>query len=104
MTLLDTLLIGATGGQGTRQSSGQPSMMGLLSKASRSGHSAVVSGAMSMVSAYRVRNTNRKRAMKRAAIGAGLLGLGLWQLRSKSGSTSNSGGGKSRSAGRPSVV
>ena len=98
MSLLDTVLIGAQSGQQS-QSSGQgggsgPGLMSLLSKASRSGHSAVVSGAMALVSAYRSRKRNRQRAMKRGLIGVAMIGFGLWQLRRK-GSSSGSGGKRS---------
>lgn len=116
MTLLTRLVIGSTGGGGgQQQSSGQqsgqqggsqPSMMGLLSKASKSGHSAIVSGTMSLVSAYQSRRTNRKRAMKRGVLGIALLGLGFWQLRmkSRSGSKSGSGGQQSGSGQQKSVA
>lgn len=104
MSLINMLLASAQGGQrGKQQSSGQqggsqPSMMSLLSKASQSGHSAIISGAMSLVSAYRSRKRNRQRAMKRAVMGVVLMGFGFWQLRRKGKSKSQSGG--KRSSGR----
>lgn len=98
--MLRNLLISAQTGRGGGQQSSQqmqqdgsgPGLMSLLSKASKSGHSAVVSGAMALVSAYRARNRNRKRAMRQALVGVALMGFGLWQLRRKGKSMSQSGG------------
>lgn len=111
--VLETFLIGAQGGRtSSGQSSGQQggsgqSMMSLLSKASGSGHSAVVSGAMSLVSAYRFRKRDRKRAMKRAVLGVALMGFGFWQLRRKSKSKSgrsHSSRGQQRTGGQQQVA
>lgn len=103
MSILDSLVIGAQGGQQSRQGQssrqGQqgPGLMSILSKATKSGHSALVSGAMSLVSAYRSRNRDRRRAMQRAIVGVSLMALGVWQIRrkSKSGGGQSSGGKQS---------
>ena len=105
MRLLETLVIGAQSGQqGQQQSSGQggdsgPGLMSLLSKATKSGHSAVVSGARALVSAYRSRKTNRQRAMKHAMTGLALMGFGVWQLRRKSKSGGQGSGGHQQPQG-----
>ena len=102
MALLDTLLIGAQSGQGSQglqssgqQSGSQPGLMSLLQKASKSGHSAVISGVMALVSAYRSRHKNRQRAMKQLAVGIALMAFGLWQIRRQRGKATQSSGKQS---------
>ena len=104
--MLQNLLIGAQAGQGGSQQSSQqqgggsgPGLMSLLSRASKSGHSAVVSGAMALVSAYRSRKKNRQRAMRQALAGVALMGFGVWQLRRKRKSTSKAGGSGGNGSG-----